>query len=71
MCSLTPRKMFLEESKPAAKMRAVYGGLRSHTTRQAKREMVLCVMGESSPSAPPDIVSVTTKSIGLSVDRPI
>ncbi len=52
-------------------MRAVKGGLRSQTTRQAKREMVLCVMGVSSPSWPPAIVSVTTKSMGLSVERPI
>ncbi|TNN42242.1 hypothetical protein EYF80_047582 [Liparis tanakae] len=47
-------------------MRAVKGGLRSQTTRQAKREMVLWVMGVSSPSWPPAIVSVTTKSMGLS-----
>ena len=52
-------------------MRAVKGGFRSQTTRQAKREMVLCVMGVSSPSWPPAIVSVTTKSMGLSVERPI
>lgn len=52
-------------------MRAVYGGLRSHTTLQAKREMVLGAMEGSSPSLPPPEVSVTTKSMGLSVERPI
>ena len=52
-------------------MRAVYGGLRSHTTLQAKREMVLGAMEGSSPSFPPPEVSVTTKSMGLSVERPI
>lgn len=52
-------------------MRAVYGGLRSQTTLQAKREMVLGAMEGSSPSFPPPEVSVTTKSMGLSVERPI
>lgn len=66
---LTPRKMFLEESNPAAKMRAVYGSLLSHTILQANLEMVLCVIWASS-FWPPETVSVTTKSIGLSVDLP-
>lgn len=71
ICLLTPRKIFLDESKPAAYMRAVYGGLRSHTTLQAKREIVLGAMEGSSHSFPPPEVSVTTKSMGPSVERPI
>lgn len=61
--------MFLEESNPAANMRAVYGSLLSHTILQANLEMVLCVIWASS-FWQPETVSVTTKSIGLSVDLP-
>lgn len=62
--------MFLEESKPAAKMRAVYGSFLLHTILQANLEMVLWVIWASSLPCPPEMVSVTTKSMGLSVDLP-
>lgn len=52
-------------------MRAVYGGVRWHLMRHAKREMVLCTDGVSALLWLPATVSVTTKSMGLSVDRPI
>jgi len=40
--SLTPRKMFFEESNPAAYILAVKGGLRSHMILQANLDIVLC-----------------------------
>ena len=52
--------MFLEESKPAAKMRAVKGGVRWHMMRQAKREMVLWTDCVSELLWLPGTVSVTT-----------
>lgn len=52
-------------------MRAVYGAVRWHLMRQAKREMVLCTDCVSALLWLPATVSVTTKSMGLSVDRPI
>lgn len=52
-------------------MRAVYGGFLSQMTRQAKREMVLWADWPSMAELAPGVVSVTTKSIMLSVDRPI
>lgn len=45
---LTPRNIFLDESKPAAKILAVYGGFLSQTILQANREMVLWVIWVSS-----------------------
>jgi len=51
-------------------MRATYGGLRSTMIRHANREMVLCWATELSPRWSPGIVSITTKSIGPSDDRP-
>lgn len=50
-------------------MRAVYGSFLSHTILHANLEMVLCVIWASS-FWPPETVSVTTKSMGLSVDLP-
>lgn len=38
----TPRKMFFDESNPAAYIRAVNGGLRSQMILQANLEIVLC-----------------------------
>lgn len=67
---LTPRNMFLEESNPAANILAVYGAFRSQTMRHANLEIVLWVIWVSSLFWLPEIVSVTTKSMGLSVDLP-
>ena len=52
-------------------MRAVYGGDRSMRMRHANREMVLCVTTGLSARLLPATVSMTTKSIGGSDDRPI
>ena len=40
--------MFFDASKPAANMRAVYGGCRETTIRQAYREIVDCATVKSS-----------------------
>lgn len=63
--------MFFEESNPAAYILAVKGGLRSHMILQANLDIVLCTDCVSELLWLPGTVSVTTKSIGLSVDRPI
>lgn len=64
--------MFLEPSKPAAKMRAVCGGSRSTTIRQAKREMVLEPPESiSSRRAAAATVSITIRSICCVPLRPI
>lgn len=63
--------MFLEESNPAAYILAVKGGLRSQMILQANLDIVLCTDCVSELLWLPGTVSVTTKSIGLSVDRPI
>lgn len=68
---LTPRNIFFSESNPAAYIRAVYGGLRSTRMRQANRDIVLCGTTDISDRWSPGIVSMTTKSIGDSDDRPI
>lgn len=71
-CELTPRNILLDLSKPAANTLAVYGGSLSMTMRQAYLEMVLfCVSGFKSRHLFPGAVSVTTKSILESVERPI
>lgn len=60
--------MFLLESKPAAKIFAFAGSQRLTRMRQAKREIVLCITLASFLS--PGSVSITTKSIGDSEERP-
>lgn len=71
-CELTPRNILLDLSKPAANTLAVYGGSLSMTMRQAYLEMVLfCVSGFKSRRLFPGAVSVTTKSILESAERPI
>lgn len=65
---LTPKNMFLLESKPAAKIFAFAGSQRFTRMRQAKREIVLCITLASFLS--PGSVSITTKSIGDSEERP-
>lgn len=65
---LTPRNMFRLESKPAAKILARFESLRSTRIRHANREIVLCITFESFLS--PGSVSITTKSIGTSDERP-
>lgn len=52
-------------------MLAVKGGLRWQMILQANLEMVLCTDCVSTLLWLPGTVSVTTKSIGLSVERPI
>lgn len=69
--AFSPRKMFFEESNPAAYILAVKGGLRSHMILQANLDIVLCTDCVSELLWLPGTVSVTTKSIGLSVDLPI
>lgn len=66
---LTPKNIFLLESNPAAKMRALAGSLRSTKIRHANRDIVLCITRASFLS--PGNVSMTTKSIGASDERPI
>ena len=52
-------------------MRAVYGGFLWQMMRQAKREMVLWMDSRlAGPWEPPGTVSVTTRSMGPSVERP-
>ena len=68
---LTPRNIFFSESNPAANIRAVYGGLRSTKMRQANRDIVLCGTTDISALWSPGIVSMTTKSMGDSDERPI
>jgi hypothetical protein len=65
---LTPKNMLRLESNPAAKILALCGSLRSTKMRHAKRDIVLCMTFESFLS--PGNVSITTKSIGASDDRP-
>ena len=67
----TPKNIFLPESKPAANIRAVYGGSRSTRIRQANREIVDCVTTLFLLRWSPGMVSMTTKSIGDSDERPI
>lgn len=57
------------ESKPAAKIRGRLSSHRPTRMRQANRDMVLCITFASFLS--PGSVSITTKSIGDSDDRPI
>jgi len=68
--TLTPRNMFRDESKPAAYTRATRGFERSQRMRHANRDIVLCST-LFSPVLSPGIVSITTKSMGDSDDRPI
>lgn len=65
---LTPKKMFLLESKPAANILAFEGSHRLTRMRHAKRDIVLCITFASFLS--PGSVSITTKSMGDSEDRP-
>lgn len=65
---LTPKNMFRLESNPAAKIRARFGSFLSTKIRQANLDIVLCITFESFLS--PGNVSMTTKSIGDSDDRP-
>lgn len=67
---LTPKKMFLDVSKPAAYILAIFVSNRSHSMRQANLDIVLCIT-LFSPVLSPGIVSITTKSIGDSDERPI
>jgi hypothetical protein len=68
--ALTPRNMLREESKPAAYIFATRGFNRSQRMRHANRDIVLCST-LLSPVLSPGIVSITTKSMGDSEDRPI
>lgn len=65
---LTPKNIFRLESKPAAKILALCGSFLSTKIRHAKRDIVLCITFESFLS--PGSVSITTKSMGDSEDRP-
>lgn len=65
---LTPKNIFRLESKPAANILALCGSFLSTNMRQANLEIVLCITFESFLS--PGNVSITTKSIGVSDDRP-
>lgn len=65
---LTPKNMFLLESKPAAYILAFVASVRSTKIRQANLDIVLCITFVSFLS--PGRVSITTKSIGDSDDRP-
>lgn len=67
-CILTPKNMFLLESKPAANIRAFEGSQRLTRMRHAKRDIVLCITFASFLS--PGSVSITTKSMGDSEERP-
>lgn len=67
----TPRNMLRAASNPAAKILAVYGGFLSTRIRQANREIVLCVTLSRELRWHPGMVSITTKSIGPSEERPI
>ena len=69
--TLTPRNIFFAESNPAAYILAVYGGSRSTSILHANRDIVLCVTTEFSDRWSPGTVSMTTKSIGDSEERPI
>ena len=66
----TPRNMFLDVSKPAAYILAILGFFRSHRIRHANLEIVLCIT-RVSPVLSPGTVSITTKSMGASEERPI
>lgn len=65
---LTPKNIFLLESKPAAYILAFGASVRSTKILQANRDIVLCITFASFLS--PGSVSITTKSIGDSDDRP-
>jgi hypothetical protein len=65
---LTPKNIFLLESKPAANILARKESCLSTKIRQANREIVLCITFASFLS--PGSVSITTKSIGDSEDLP-
>lgn len=65
---LTPKKMFLLESKPAANILAFEGSHLLTKIRHAKRDIVLCITLASFLS--PGSVSITTKSMGDSEERP-
>jgi hypothetical protein len=68
--TLTPRNMLREESKPAAKTLTTFGFERSQRMRHANLDIVL-LNTLLSALLSPGIVSITTKSIGDSDDRPI
>lgn len=62
--------MFLEVSKPAAYILAIFGLVLSHKILHANRDIVLWFT-LTSPVLSPGMVSITTKSIGDSDDLPI
>lgn len=67
---LTPKKIFLDVSNPAAYILAIFGLFLSHNILQANLDIVLWFTFVS-PVLSPGIVSITTKSMGASEDRPI
>lgn len=76
---ITPKNIFLDESKPAAYKRAIFVLFLSHIIRQANLEIVLAegpfLLSTLDKSLTLVIflsafVSITTKSIGVSDDRP-
>ena len=71
LVAFSPRKIFLDESKPAAKIMALRSSSpRLDNIRQANREIVDWVF-ILSVGRFPGTVSITTKSIGDSELRPI